>query len=96
MIMGSTGKTDSVIASLKGLQGLYDGIPNNVTKVLARRNNADHGEMLYYADGYVTAWSRYYLADDVEASNVFFTKNAEILSNPLYQDIKIEMSSGQK
>ncbi len=96
MIMGSTGNTDSVIASLKGLQGLYDSIPSDVTKVLARRNDADHGEMLYYADGYVTAWFMYYLADDVEAGNAFFSKNVEILSNPLYQDIKIEMSSGQK
>lgn len=96
MIMGSTGNTDSVIASLEGLQKLYDNIPSNVTKVLARRNDADHGEMLYYADGYVTAWFRYYLADDMEAGSAFFEKNAEILSNPLYQDIKIEMSSEQK
>lgn len=92
LIMGSTGNTDSVIASLEGLQELYNSIPDKVTKVLARRNDADHGEMLYYADGYVTAWFMYYLADDAEAGNAFFSKNAEILSNPLYQDIKIKMS----
>ncbi|QEH69803.1 poly(ethylene terephthalate) hydrolase family protein [Cellulosilyticum sp. WCF-2] len=96
LIMGSTGNTDSVIAPLEGLQELYNSIPDNVTKVLARRNDADHGEMLYYADGYVTAWFMYYLADDVEAGNVFFSKNAEILSNPLYQDIKVKISSEQK
>lgn len=89
LIMGSTGNADSVIAPLEGLQKLYNNIPSNVTKVLARRNDADHGEMLYYADGYVTAWFMYYLADDVEASKAFFEESAEILSNPLYQDIKI-------
>ena len=96
MIMGSTGNTDSMIASLEGLQGLYDNIPNNVTKLLARRNDADHGEMLYYADGYVTAWFLYYLANDAEAGKVFFEEDAEILSHPLYQDTKIERSSVQK
>lgn len=96
MIMGSTGNTDSMIASLESLQNLYDSIPSDVTKVIARRNDADHGEMLYFADGYVTAWFMYYLADDVEAGNAFFSNDAEILDNSLYQDLKIEILSEQK
>ncbi|MCC3261226.1 hypothetical protein [Paenibacillus polymyxa] len=56
--------------------------------MMARRNDADHGQMLYYADGYVTAWFMYYLNGDTEAGNAFFGENAEILSNANLQDIK--------
>ncbi len=86
LIIGSTGKFDSVVASLKNLQGLYSNIQHGTSKVLARRNDADHGQMLYYADGYVTAWFMYYLQNDEEAKTAFFTTDAEILTNPLYQN----------
>ena len=89
MIIGSTGILDSKIASLEGLQKLYDAIPNGVTKLIARRNDADHGDMLYYADGYVTAWFMYYLAGDSDAGTAFFGDDAEILTNPLYQDQQV-------
>lgn len=89
LIIGSTGQIDSAIASLEGMQSVYDAIPNDVTKVIARRKDTDHGEMLYYADGYVTAWFRYYLFNDENAHNAILGNNAEILSNPLYQDQKI-------
>ncbi len=89
LILGSTGKTDSQIASLESLQKLYNNIPNDITKVLARRINADHGEMLYYGDGYVTAWFMYWLKDDLDARNVFFGENAELQHNKNWQDIQI-------
>ncbi|CQR55028.1 poly(ethylene terephthalate) hydrolase family protein [Paenibacillus riograndensis] len=89
LIVGSTGEFDSVVASLENLQGLYSNIQDGTTKVLARRNDADHGQMLYYADGYVTAWFMYYLQDDEEAKAAFFTNDAEILTNPLYQNQQI-------
>ena len=88
LIIGSTGPIDAVIASMEGLQRFYDSIPDGVDKVLTRRNGADHGQMLYYADGYVTAWFMYYLQGNTEAGNAFFGENAEILTNPLYQDQK--------
>lgn len=88
-ILGTTGNTDAQIAPLESLQKLYDNIPSDVTKVLARRNDADHGEMLYYGDGYVTAWFMYYLQDDTEAGNAFFGNNAEIRSNTYWQDVAV-------
>jgi len=88
MIMGSTGKADSQIASLESLQKFYHNISDDVAKIMARRNDADHGEMLYYADGYVTAWFLYHLKDDAKAGNAFFGEHAEIHSNELYQDIQ--------
>lgn len=88
MMIGSTGKIDSSISPLESMQKTYENI-TDVTKVLARRNDCDHGEMLYYADGYVTAWFMYYLNGDTEAGKAFFGENAEINSNSLYQDVQV-------
>lgn len=89
LMIGSTGQTDSHIAPLESMQQTYANITDDVSKVIARRNDCDHGEMLYYADGYVTAWFMYYLNGDTEAGKAFFGGNAEINSNSLYQDVQI-------
>ena len=89
MMIASTGQTDSAISPLESMRKTYDNIPDDVAKVMARRNDCDHGEMLYYADGYVTAWFMYYLRGDAEAGKAFFGENAEINSNPLYQDVQV-------
>ena len=86
LLIASTGNTDSNIAPIESLNKTYDSI-NGVDKVLARRNDCDHGEMLYYADGYVTAWFMYYLQNDKNA-NAFFGDNPEMKNNSLYQDFK--------
>ena len=74
--------------NLDGLTDIYNRISSNVTKVMARRNNADHGDMLYFADGYVTAWFMYWLQDDESAGEAFFGENAELMKNEWYQDQK--------
>lgn len=89
MMITSTGKTDSNISPLESMQKTYDNITDDVSKVLARRNDCDHGEMLYYADGYVTAWFMYFLNGDTEAGKAFFVENAEINSNSLYRDVQV-------
>ncbi len=88
LLISSTGETDSKISPLENLQITYNNI-EGVSKVLARRNDCDHGEMLYYADGYVTAWFMYYLQNDHEA-NAFFGENPEMKNNALYQDFQSE------
>lgn len=90
LIIGSTGNADSMLANMEGLQRFYDSILDDVTKVLMRRNDADHGEMLYYADGYVTAWFMYHLQGDEEAGKAFFGEGAEIRDNTLYQDVQVK------
>lgn len=92
MMIGSTGQTDSAISPLESMQKTYENITDDVTKVLARRNDCDHGEMLYYADGYVTAWFMYFLQGDAEAGKAFFGDNPELSANELYQDIMINMN----
>lgn len=86
MMISSTGQMDSNISPLDSMKKTYDNISSDVTKVLARRNDCDHGEMLYYADGYVTAWFMWQLQNDNEASKAFIGENPELLNNKLYQD----------
>lgn len=77
------------ICPLWWLKECYNAIPDGIDKVIARRTNADHGDMLRCADGYMTAWFMHYLKGDVEAGKAFFGENAEIFSNENWQDIKI-------
>lgn len=44
--------------------------------------------MLYFADGYVTAWFMYWLQGDESAGEAFFGENAELMKNEWYQDQK--------
>lgn len=85
---GVEGSSNVGIAPLWSLQENFSAISNDVTKILARRTNADHGDMLPYADGYMTAWFMYYLKGDSEAGKAFFGENAEILNNANWQDIE--------
>lgn len=89
LLVASTGDVDEkTVVSVEQLSSLYRDIPDTVTKVKMRRSGADHGDMLTYADGYVTAWLRWQLAGDEEASKAFVGDGSEILSNPLYQDVE--------
>ena len=91
LIMGTTGNTDALIANPETLKLLYSQIPEDVDKVLAFRNDGDHGESLYYMDGYVTAWFMYYLQGDEEAAKAFAGSSPEIMNNSLYQDQRVDI-----
>ncbi len=60
-------------------------------KVMMRRIGAGHGQMLYSADGYVTAWFMWQLQGDEEAAKAFIGENVEIMNNSLYQDQKLDL-----
>lgn len=79
---------NSGICPLVELQEKYNNISDSVPKIIARRIDTDHGDMLPYADGYMTAWFMYWLNGDTEAGNVFFGEEAEILSNSNWQDVQ--------
>ena len=66
----------------------YGLIPDSVPKLRARRTGADHAEMLPWPDGYMTAWFMYWLQGDEAAGRAFFGPDAEIVHNPLWQDIE--------
>ena len=55
--VSSTGNGDeNLVVSGTQLQEIFDAVPDTVTKVMARRTDAEHGDMLSVADGYMTAW----------------------------------------
>ena len=86
-LVSSTGNTDeNLVVSGEQLKEIYTYVPDNVTKVMARRINMEHGDMLSVADGYMTAWFMWLLKGDEEASKAFIGNNAEITKNALYQD----------
>lgn len=60
--------------------GNYDG------STWSGQSGQSHGEMLYSADGYVTAWFMWHLQNDTNAAKAFVGSNAEILNNPIYQN----------
>ncbi len=91
-LISSTGDADeNLVISLTGLREIYELVPDSVTKIMARRNDADHGDMLCSADGYITAWFMWQLQCDEEAASAFDGDNAEILGNELYQDQQINI-----
>ena len=69
------------------MQEKYNAISNDVQKIMARRINTDHGDMLPYADGYMTAWFMYWLKGE-KTADFFNGENAEILTNTNWQDVK--------
>ena len=70
---------------------MYDKIKS--PKVEARRTDMTHDDMLYKAEGYVTAWFMWQLQNDSEAAKVFIGENAELLDNKLYQDQRIDLDN---
>lgn len=76
------------ICPLWGMEEIYAVLPTNISKVMARQVDKDHGDMLRSADAYMTAWFMYWLKDDLQASNVFLGDDAEILKNTNWKDVK--------
>lgn len=83
-------ETQSVIPIDK-MNAMFDKLASGV-KVMARRTGADHGKMLYSANGYAAAWFMWQLQGDSDAAKAFTGNNPELLSNPLYQDQRIDLS----
>lgn len=89
MLAGDTGEFETqTVLPLEKMKVMFDKTPSSF-KVLARRVGADHGQMLYATDGYVTAWFMWQLQGDDTAKSAFIGEQAEILNNKMYQDVKI-------
>ena len=90
MLAGTEGDFETqLVLPIEAMNTMYDKIPSG--KVMARRIGAEHGQMLYSADGYATAWFMWQLQGDEEAAKAFTGSNPELLNNPLYQDQKISL-----
>ena len=85
--VSSTGNADeNLVVSGEQLKDIYNDVPDYVTKIMARRTDADHGDMLSFADGYMTTWFMWQLKDDEYAAKAFIGENPEFMNNEMYQD----------
>ncbi len=91
LLMSGEGGGDDAVVTGEQLEEIYNDIANE--KIMLRRKNTAHGEMLYSCDGYVTAWFMYWLQGDEEAGGAFFGENVEIERNELYVDVKIDFEN---
>ena len=78
------------VLSPQDMAEMYDRI--SAEKVMITRKKSHHGEMLYAADGYVTAWFMWKLQDDQEAAKAFVGDEPEIMNNPLYENQRIDLT----
>lgn len=76
------------VAPLESLVQIYDTMSDNVFKLRARSVGAEHEQMQLKTDAYMTAWMLYWLKGDEQAGATFIGEDAEILSNPSWQDVK--------
>ena len=91
LMLASTGDGDIGLVTLEDMCSLFDNIPDDVMKVMGRRRDIGHGEMLYYGDGYVTAWFMWLLQGDEEARTAFVGESPEWMTNPMYQDQRVSL-----
>lgn len=87
MLISGAGGGDDWVVTGEQLEEIYDDVPGD--KLMLRRKNTRHGETLYSANGYATAWFRYWLRGDEEAGKAFLGDCPEIVNNNRYQDVKI-------
>jgi len=95
MVAGSKGDFEmNAVIPDEAMQSMYDKIA--APKVMARKRNMEHGEMLYSADGYITAWFMWQLQDDEAAAKAFVGDDAEILENKLYREQRVQLGLSSK
>jgi dienelactone hydrolase len=90
ILAGTEGEFElETVIPIKLLNEQYDKITS--PKVMARRNGANHDEMVYISGGYVVAWMKWQLQGDEEAAKVFVGEKPELLDNKLYQGQRIDL-----
>lgn len=84
LLLSGAGGGDDWVVTGEQLQEIYGEI--SAPRYMARRRETGHGEMLYSANGYVTAWFLWHLQGDAEAGGAFIGETPELMANALYQD----------
>lgn len=84
MLISGEGGGDDWVVTGEQLEDIYNDIIGN--KLMVRRKDTAHNEVLYTANGYVTAWFMWLLQNDENAAKAFIGNNPEIMRNEQYQD----------
>ncbi len=91
MLAGTKGEFEmEMVIPEEAMTAMYEKLA--VPKAMARKRDMEHGEMLYSADGYSTAWFLWQLQGDEEAAEAFIGKRPELLENPLYQNQRTDLA----
>ena len=91
MLAGDKGDFETkLVLPIEKMKQTYNKLKG--TKVMARKKECEHGQMLYSADGYVTAWFMWQLKGDQKAAKAFIGNNAEIQLNKLYHDVQTRIN----
>lgn len=90
LVAGTSGFFETkFVIPFERMTAMYNKIPS--PKVMMRRSGCEHGQMLYSADGYVTAWFMWQLQGDNRAAQAFTGNSPEIKENKHYQDQRIDL-----
>ena len=84
MLLSGAGGGDDWVVTGEQLAEIYNDIDSD--KIMFRRKDTPHGNMLYSANGYVTAWFMWQLRQDENAAKAFIGENPEIMYNEMYQN----------
>lgn len=87
LLLSGAGGGDDWVVTGEQLREIYEDISSD--KVMLRRKDTPHGEMLYASNGYVTAWFLWQLQGNENAAAAFTGDSPEIMRNELYQDLQI-------
>ena len=89
LISGAGGGDDWVVTG-EQLGQIYADIRGE--KLMVRRKDTPHNEVLYAPNGYVVAWLMWQLQLDQEAARAFTAPSPELAENDLYQDMQASLS----
>ena len=90
LLAGTEGDFETqLVIPPEAMARMYDKI--DAPKAMARKTGLEHGQTLYGADGYATAWLLWQLKGDQEAGKVFAGDAPELSRNALYQDVRLDI-----
>lgn len=91
MLTAGTWWIERQISPLDSLECLAKELPASTPMVMGRLKGIEHRYVLHQGDAYMTAWLRYWLANDTFATPAFWGEDPEILKNSRWQDVKIAL-----
>ncbi len=91
MLSAGTWWIERQISPLASLERLAKELPASTPMLMGRLNGIEHRYVLHQGDAYMTAWLRYWLANDSLAARAFIGTAPEILNNSRWIDVKIAL-----
>lgn len=90
MLLSGAGGGDDWVVTGEQLSEIYNDIDSE--KIMFRRKDTPHNQMLYSANGYVTAWFMWQLRQDENAAKAFIGAKPEIMDNEMYQNQMVRLN----